>query len=299
MSEAMGLRSDELRAALTDALAGRTSRLGDLLARHGGLPGPRPNLTLASAFGDAVSGAHHGARRVLDALREEPDEDSARTFLPIAAAYGYAARLASDPQHAWTGIFELAADERTPVRVGLTSALSELAARGAGNVDAIVAHAGEWLDHDDLDHVFASIAIVLDVLAERRALEGLEDESALFAWLERVIASVADAPRAAERSQARRHVLAALPGALAQVASSRRDGVAWLTERVAEATHPDLRAAMDKTIDALRKGSRAESASVIEALREALKVGAKPPRDPTLIRTGSRGRGKKSKRRGR
>ncbi len=100
----MGLRSEDLRKALNDALAGRPSRLGDLLARHGGLPGPHPNAGLAAAFGEAVAEAGKGARRVLDGFREEPEEDSARTFLPIAAAYGHIARFDTDSRHVWEGI---------------------------------------------------------------------------------------------------------------------------------------------------------------------------------------------------
>ncbi len=300
MSETIGLRSEDLRHALSEALAGRPSRLGDLLARHGGLPGPRPNLALAAAFGEAVADSGKGAQRVLDELREETAEvGSSRVFLPIAAAYGYAARLDTDPRHAWSGVFELAADDRAPVRLGLAGALSAFAARSRGKVDELVAHANEWLDHDDRDHVFASQAIALDVIAERRPLEGLSDSDPLFAWLARVIDYVAGAPRAAERSEARRRALAAMPGALAEVAATVRGGIEWLSERIAEATHPDLRAAMDKTIDALRKGTRAQTPSIIEGLRAALEVGKKPPRDPTLIRQGVRGRGRKKGKRSR
>lgn len=304
MSEAkLGLRSEELRGALTDALANRPSRLGELLARHGGLPGPKPNLALAAAFGEEIAREGKGARAVLQALRLEPAEaDTARAFLPIAAAFGYVARLGADAQDAWHGVFELTADDRTPVRIGLVAALSAYAARRSGHVDALIAQADGWLEHDDRDHVFASQAIALDVIAERRGLEGLEDPGALLAWLERVIASVADAPRAFQRSPARRKTLAALPAAVAEAVASLRgahDGVAWLTERLQEAEHPDLREAFDRTIDELRRGSRAQSPSVIEPLREALASSAKPPRDPTLIREGVRGRGKKNKRRSR
>lgn len=304
MSDAkLGLRSEELRAALADALASRPSRLGELLARHGGLPGPRANLALAAAFGEAIATEGKAARALLDALRREPAEaDTAHAFLPIAAAFGYAARVGSDPRDAWGGLFELSADDRAPVRVGLVAALGAYAARKAGHVDALIAQASDWLDHDDRDHVFAAQAIVLDAVAERRGLEGLEDHGALLAWLERVIAATADAPRAAQRSPARRKALVALPAAVAEAVASVRgglDGVAWLSERLLEAEHPDLRAAFDRTIDELRRGSRAQPASVIEPLREALKSSEKPPRDPTLIREGVRGRGKKHQRRSR
>ncbi len=301
MSE--GLRSEELRAALADALAGRAKRLGDLLALHGGLPGVRANLALAGAFGEAVAGAGKGARALLDGLRADPAEaDSARAFLPIAAAYGYAARLEGDPRHAWEGVLELAADDRAPVRMALVAALSAWCARAAGNVDQLVARAGEWLELEDREHAYAAQAIALDVIADRRGLEGLEDPRALLGWLERLLEAVASAPRAAERSVARRKMLAALPAALAETAASLRaghDGVAWLIERAAEAHHADLHRAMERTIDELRRGSRAQRSETLEALRAALATTVKPPRDPTRIREGVRARGKKGKRRSR
>lgn len=295
----LALKSEHLRGALEDALAGRTARLGQLLALHGGLPGSKANLTLAAAFGEAVAGEGTAARAVLEGLaREEAEAGTPRAFLPIAAAFGYAARLSSDPRDAWSGIFELTADDRAPVRIGLTAALAAFAARAEGNLDALIAHAGEWLETEDREHLYASQAIALDVVAERRGLGGLEDPSALLSWLARVIDSVAHAPRAAERSPARRKVLAALPAALAEAASSTREGIDWLGERIAETPHPDLRATFERTLDELRRGSRAQSAPALEALRAALDSTKKAPRDPTRIREGT-GRGKKGRRRSR
>lgn len=293
-----GLRSEELRGALGDALAGRGERLGELLARHGGLPGPQPNLALAAAFGDAIGGEGKGARRVLQAFREEPaPPEHSRVFLPIAAAYGYAARLESDARDAWHGVFELTSDDRAPVRVGLIGALGAWAARARGRLDRLVSEAESWLEWEDRDHRYAAAALVLDVIAETRALDGAEDRGAVLAWMERAIAEVKDAPRAAERSPARRRIVAALPGALALVASTMRgepDGIEWLRARCAEATHPDVRGAMQVAIDRLRKGAGAQSGATIEALRQALASSAKPPRDPSRIREGT-GRGKKGR----
>lgn len=295
----LGLRSEELRAALTAALAGSPSRLGDLLARHGGLPG-RPNLALAEAFGDSVAEGKD-ARALLDALRAEDEEDGARTFLPIAAAFGYAARLKSDPRHAWRGVHELTADDRAVVRLGTIAALRAFATRARGNVDQLVAHASEWLEGDDREHVYASQALALDVVSAPHGIDGLEDREALCEWLARVLDVLDSAKRADERSLARRRLLAAIPDALAEVASSLRgapDGIAWLTEQFEGHPHPDLRAAFDRTIDALRRGARAQPAPAIEALTAALASTKKAPRDPTLIRDG-RGRGKRARRRSR
>lgn len=301
----LGLKSEDLRAALRDTLAGRPgaeARLGDLLARHGGLPGPRPNLALGAAFGEAVASEGKGARRVLASFAADAaTADTARAFLPIAAAFGYAARIESDGRDAWPALFELTADDRAPVRVGLVPALAAWAGRAPGRTDLLIAEAEAWLDHDDREHRDAAAAIVLDVIAERQVLLGAQDRARLLAWVTRVLGLVADAPRAAERSPSRRKVLASLPGAIAEIGSAMRgtpDGIEWLRERLAETRHPDVRAAMDVAIDRLRKGGHAQASSSIDALRDALASSAKPPRDPARIREGT-GRGKKGERRSR
>ena len=89
-----GLQSDRLRAALAAAVRGLPAELERLLARLGAVLTSRPNLRLAAAFGvevEAMSAA------VLPLLRRLAGEDAApntdRAFLPVAAAYGWAARL--------------------------------------------------------------------------------------------------------------------------------------------------------------------------------------------------------------
>jgi hypothetical protein len=304
----LGLESEDLRAALADALAGRDARLGDLLSRHGGLPGPRPNVALATAFGEelaklTVGAQGKSARRLLAAFAaDDAKADTAHVFLPVAAAFGYVARLETDARDAWSAVLELTADDRAPVRVGLVAALAAWAAKAGGGGDALIAQAEGWLEHDDREHRDAATGIVLDVIAQRPVLGAVSDRERLLAWVERVLAMTASAPRAAERSPARRKVLAGLPGALAEIATGFRgtpDGVEWLRARCAETRHPDVRAAMDQAIDRLRRGGSALASSSIEALREALASSAKPPRDPARIREGVRGRGKKGRSRSR
>lgn len=294
--ERTGLRSDELRAASGEALAGRLERLGDLLARHGGLPGSRPNLALAAALGEELSKAGNNARPLLAALAADPARpDEARAFLPIAAAFAYVARIERDEGAAWHGIFELCADDRPPVRIGLCAALVAWATRRRGNLDRLVERGAGWLEEEDRDHRYAACAIVLDVVAS--GIEGLEDATALLAFVERAIAESADAPRAAERSPARRRLLGALPLAISRIASSLRgsiDGIAWLGERLVEARHPDVRMAMQSAIELLRRGAGAQTSATIDSLRAALASSAKPPRDPSRIREGT-GRGKRGR----
>ena len=138
---------------------------------------------------------------------------------------------------------------------------------------------------------------MLDVIATGTALHAVKDPSAVLAWVTKVIAEITDAPRAAERSPARRRLIAALTLAVSEIASTMRgahDGVTWLGERLAEARHPDVRAAMEQAIERLRKGTGAQSSATIDALRASLASSAKPPRDPARIREGT-GRGKKGR----
>jgi hypothetical protein len=288
------LRSGDLRSALAEALAGRGARLADLLARHGGLPGARPNLALAAAFGEAIAVGQDDrrARRVIEELAAERATEGARVFLPVAAAYGAVARLGSDPGSAWAAVSELTADDRAPVRVGLIAALAAWVEKGSA--DELVTRATEWLEIEDREHRFAAIAIALEVLAV--GVGRVRDRMHLFDWLDRALAEIAGAPRAAERGPGRRRALASLPRAAASVTSGLRgepDGMGWLMARCADATHPDLRAAFDETIGTLRKGAHAQPPATLAALRTALASSAKPPRDPARIRKGTTRRGQK------
>ena len=145
-----GLRNEALQAALTAALAGRTAALEQLLARHGGY-GSRPNLRLAAAFGAEVGALPGTVARLLDHLgANDAAPDKPEVFLPVAAAHGWAARLAAGREvgTAWAALAGLAGDERAPVRIGTLDALASFAVRPRA-ASALVAAAGEWLDLDD------------------------------------------------------------------------------------------------------------------------------------------------------
>ena len=316
-----GLRSEMLRGALDDALTTSSrDRLEALLARHGGLPSARANHKLAAAFANEV--ASRGARAlplVLSLARHPARDDEPTAFLPVAAAF---ALVANRADRELAGLDEalaaLTGHDSSAVRIGASAAL-------AGHApDALVARAGRWLDADDqraeqaegaggpaagtnrpkrrearqADHEtrFATIAATLDALADPNVLAGLRDAQALLAYLDRVLDALASASRAAERSPARRRALAALGPALARVVQSVRGGGEWLHEHAARAEHPDLRDALGRALDRLRKSSvgKAEIASI----HAALDASAPPLRDPTRDNREARGRGRRAKRRG-
>lgn len=298
---AEGLGSEQLKKMLAAALAGSPRELTFWLARLGGQPGPRPNLALASGFG--AEAAAHGDR-ALPVLRllasHDAAPDTSDVFLPMAAAHGYAQLVARQRavRASWAALFDLAADERSPVRIATGQALIELCARKGS--DALVIEAEGWLAHEDRDLRWGSLAVACDVLAERRALDALVDRGRWLALLSSLLHDVADAPRAAERSDARRRVTAALPAPVALAAQAFRgtpSGVAWLEDECRKATQVDVRDLLDHAIGLLKKRGGSEKVETLRALHEALDSSAKPPRDPARIREGT-GRGKKRRARG-
>ncbi|MFO0684392.1 MAG: hypothetical protein U0234_20230 [Sandaracinus sp.] len=299
---AEGLGSDDLKRMLASAIAGQPRELAFWLARFGGQPSPRVNFDLASGFGAEAAAQGERALKVLAHFAgNDAAPDTSEVFLPMAAAYGYAHLLARGRtgEIAWEALHELAADERAPVRIATGQALIDLAAKKGA--DALVAHAEEWLADEDRERRWGSLAVTCDVLAERRALDALTDRERWLTVLTALLNDVADAPRAAERSDARRRVCASLPAPIALAAQSFRgtpSGIAWLEERCREAKHVDVRSVLQHAIDRLRKRGASEKVETLAQLGAALASSAKPPRDPARIREGLTGRGKKHRHRG-
>src|SRR3954451_12184788 len=91
---AEGFRSQALQAAFATALAGNPTPLEDLLSRYGGGADPRPNFRLAAAFGaEAESRSAVVPRGLARSAADDAAPDTARVFLPIAAAHGWVGRL--------------------------------------------------------------------------------------------------------------------------------------------------------------------------------------------------------------
>jgi hypothetical protein len=297
MPPEIGFQSDALQAALNDALNGRPAELERLLCRAGAVVTARPNLKLAQAFGAEMAARKGVTAPLLTRLATEdaaPDTD--RAFLPIAAAHGWAGRLRAgrEVEPAWAALLELAADERAPIRVGTLDALMGLALR---DVDGLVARAASWLEVDDRELRFGGAATVADCLADRRVLAQVGRHDELLDYLSRVIAEVADAPRAAARSEARARLIAALPRALAGVVAELAvddRGKQWLEQECLQAHHPDMRRVLSDAI-VLLNGPAFGQGTAAEELRKSLESSAKPLRDPTLVRPGT-GRGKASRR---
>jgi hypothetical protein len=285
-----------MQAALTAALAGKTTPLEDLLSRFGG-HGSRPNLRLAAAFGAEVSSLPGTVAPLLDHLgANDAAPDQPQVFLPVAAAHGWVGRLRAKREigTAWDALALLAGDERSPVRIGTLDALTSFATR-PGGADTLVARAADWLELEDREISFGAAGVVVEVFANRQTLAVLSDAEALLDYLTRAIEAVVGASRSAERSDGRRRLLLALPPTLAAaVIAFGERGQSWLENECQNARHPDLRAALSATILLLADKASGQAAVLAQRLRVALEGSAKPARDPTRRRPGA-GRGKSTR----
>jgi hypothetical protein len=292
-----GFRNEALRVALRNAVGGNRTALEELLMRHGGLPAPVPNLKLAAAFGAEIALIPASAQRLLTDFGEDPSpQESPRAFLPVAAAYGWAAyvRAARELEAAWAGLRELAADPRRPVRVSVIAALRELAT-SEGIADSFVARASEWLEVDDAGVRFAASALALEVFSDLPVLVAVRDHDQFLAYVSRAIDAIADASRAAERLEGRRRMLTSLSGLSAAIVKQLRAadrGADWLAAECERAKHPDVRAALSQALLTLAKSNVARG--TIDRLRTVLEASAKPVRDAARVRPGT-GRGRKSR----
>jgi len=295
-----GFHNDTLREALRVALAGKTAELERLLCLLGAVVTTKPNLKLAAAFGGEMTAFSGAAAPLLTRLAgDDAAPDTDRAFLPIAAAHGWAGRIRAgrDVEMAWAALAELAADERAPVRLGTVDALVSLGAR-EGGADELLARARAWLDEGDRERRFGAAAVVVETLSEGRVLSQVREPESLLEYLGAAIGEVARAPRSAERSAARRRLLASLPPALAAVVASTGRGDRarrWFEAECLAAVHPDLRHVLSRTVITLRAPSYGQNSTVIDELRQSLASSAKPLRDPTRVRPGT-GRGKASRR---
>ena len=284
------IRSEALRSTLDRALAtGDVAELSAYLARSSHLPGPRPNLELAAAAGEALAAAGRPAERIVREFASlDADDGTPYVFLPMVAAYALAASIGKDVRAAERTLEvlgELGEDERSVVRRAVEDALATAAPRFPGGVDAFVNALVPWCGS------FSRGSVALGAIGDRRVLDAAHDQAALVAAIDAATTALEDAPRAKERDPGRRRLLDALPRAVTAAATASREVAEWLAARAATSRHADVRRALEEIVSRLR--NRGERKSERTAAAVALVASAKAPRDPTLIREGMRGRGKK------
>ncbi|HVJ95178.1 MAG TPA: hypothetical protein VM580_35615 [Labilithrix sp.] len=298
MKKAEGLRSAELTAALERAIAGNTADLYRQLELSSGLPGPRVNTTLAVAF------AHECARfgPKADALAYKmanlpPDEArgaSGKEFLSMCGVLAVGARAVTAKEdtvreEALVLLEDKADDPRFRVRDAVPLALAMIGQTMKGDLAGRVE---SWMDR------FFQAAAVIRALSEPMWLETFahDDAARPIRLLDAAFVLAQEAPRSAFRYPGHKALVEALGSAPKAVA--RRFGQQMFEQYAVWAERvkvPELREAILANIaDSQMKKSFGDDMKRIKQLVEDSKG---PPRDPTIIRHGTRGRGKKRDRR--
>jgi hypothetical protein len=286
-----GLRNETILAALDRALRdGASAADADALYKHlglaSGLPGPRANLGVASAFATECAARGKKADRLLfEMVRIPPDSApgaTAREFLPVCGVLGLGARAAADEsvrKKVLAALHDAAEDPRFRVRDAVPLALARIGEKAGASLAAELA---PWMDG------YHQAAAAILGLAEGAWLPSPTDDA--LARLDEAYALARDAPRAAVRWPGWKALVDALGKAPAALAA--RFGVpifdrlaAW-----ADTAMPELRDAVESN---LRSSKLARYADEVARVRAALGASLPPPRDPTRIVQGMRSRSKK------
>mgnify|MGYP001068924744 CR=1 FL=1 len=298
MKKAPALRSQDLVAALDKAVAGDTADLFRQLEVGSGLPGPRMNLQLAIAF--AHECARYGpkvdplAYRMASLSPDEARGATPKEFLSVCGvlavgARGMVAKENAVRDRALVLLEDKADDFRFRVREAVPLALAMLGCKMHG---ALAERLEPWMDR-----YFHAAAVIL-ALAEPTWLEtfAVDDYYAPINLLHAAFFLAHDAPRSAFRYPGHKALVEALK--VAPKAIGRRFGIPMFDRLqiwAEQVTVPEMREVILANLDdpQLKKPFGYE----IKRIKQTIEAGKKPPRDPTRIVHGTRGRGKKRGRR--
>jgi len=285
------LRDEALVAALDDATAGKRTRLFDLLAIASGLPGERANLTLAQAFANACAGKKKKADDLVFAMatldaRTAPGATS-REFLPVCGILALGERAAADKsirERALAVLHDAAEDPRFRVRKVVPTALARI---GAEMGDELLQAVEHWMNG------YFQAAAVLLAMCDSRWLGKLrgDDYYLPVIRIDQGLTLIKHAPRAAARYPGFKALLEVLGTAPATLGTHFGLPVFDRLVSWTECDMPEIRDAIRKNLKDKRLVGR--WSDQFERVRHWLEQNEKPPRDPTRIVHGMRGRGKK------
>lgn len=288
-----GLRGEAIIAAFGEALAGKDARLFQQLENLSGLPGTRMNIPLVQAF--ATECMHKG--KAADALAFRMAElhpdiapgGSPKEILPACGVLAIGARASADPKlrkRALTLLHDASEDLRFRVREVVPLALAKM---GAAMGDALVHETAPWMDG-----FFQATAVIL-AMADQQWLSAIDDADLALERLNDAYLTAKNAARAAARYPGRKALVDALAIAPAPIAARFGMAAFDLLAKWASTEMPELRAAVETTLKSGKLAGRYKDE--IDRVRQALDAAVPPPRDPTILRQGMRGRGKKRGRR--
>jgi hypothetical protein len=278
-----------LGAALDRAISGDTRALYDLLARGSGLPGTRPNLSLAEQFGDECSARGAVADRVAVALAAlDPDVAKGGTaleFLPVCGVTALGARAATDRAAArrmLATMHDCADDLRFRVRDAVVAGLARV---GSKRGEALVDEVASWTDG------FFHAAAVVRALAVPAWLSTIGAHAGVIARLDESFALARDATRAAARYPGHKALVEALASTPGVAAARFGVPVFDMLERWTAVKEPALRDAIAKNLGGSRLAGR--FGVEIARVKQALAATAPVPRDPRSNVGPTRKRGKR------
>ncbi|HVH45735.1 MAG TPA: hypothetical protein VM925_25450 [Labilithrix sp.] len=298
MRKAEGLRSAELTAALQRAIAGNTADLFRQLELQSGLPGPRMNMNLGIAFSQECAALGPKADDLAYAMANLPPDEargaSGKEFLSVCGVLAVGARAAVAKENAIRDralvlLEEKADDPRFRVRDAVPLALAMLGGKMKGDLAERVE---SWMDR------YFHATAVIRALSEPVWLETFahDDYYQPINLLHAAFVLAHEAPRSASRYPGHKALVEALGWVPKAVA--RRFGQQMFDRYGIWAEYvkiPELRdAILSNVADPQMKKSFGEE---IKRIKELVEQSKKPPRDPTIIRHGTRGRGKKRDRR--
>lgn len=283
-----GFRNDALPRALDEAIGGDARSLFELLARLGGLPGPRPNEGIIAAF--AVECGARGAKAdALVARMARLDVDAAPgatkyEIIPICAVAALGARGALEPtaMRVLSTLHDCAEDLRYRVRDEVAKALARI---GEQRGEPLVHDVSDWMDG------FFHAAAVLEALASPKWLARIGAPDAVIARLDEAFVLARDAPRAAARYPGFKALLDGLAKAPVEAAARFGVPVFNLLERWSASKDPAMRAIVEKVTGSQKLAGR--FAKEIARVRAALATTEAPRRDPRTYVGPTRGRGRK------
>ena len=285
---AQGFRSEALTHALDAAIAGDARALYELLARMGGLPGPRANAGVILAFSNECAARGKTADPLVTQMATL-DVDAAPgatkyEILPMCGVAALGARAASDAlaMRAIAILHECAEDLRFRVRDGVAEALARI---GEKRGEPLAHDLASWMDG------YFHAATVLQALAEQRWLTRIAQPAVVIARMEEGFALAKNAPRAAARYPGFKALIDAL--ATLPVEAAARFGVPVfdMLERWSAVKDPTLREVVERVLRSPRLGGR--FAAEIAKARGALTATEAPRRDPKSYVGPTRGRGRK------
>lgn len=267
---------DSLSLALDQAIAGRTGRLFDLLARGSRLPGPRANDALAEAFVHACHARGPSVDRLVETMcrlsADEAPGASALEFLPMCGVLALGARTAADAALRARGLAELHAradDLRFRVRDAVVGALAHV---GGASGDALVGAVAPWMDG------YFHAAAALRAMTREPWSSTLHAAEPVAARLDEAFALVRDAPRSAARYPGHKALLETLAQAPPVLAVRFGVPVFNLLVRWASVGDPALRDVLGAAVRSKKLAGR--FGPELARLRAALEASQAAPRNP-------------------